>query len=297
MVRTILIGFDGSDQARDALALARLLGRASGARLVAACVYPPVTLLARPDLADWQAAVRKGAEDSLAAVGDDAVERRVIESQSAARGLHDAAEEIEADLVVVGSCHRSRLGRVLAGSVAERLLHGAPCAVALAPRGFADRAPTGLETIGVGFDGSPEAEVALAGATELARGAGAALRILCLIRPSDTIPAFASPLPVPVLAESLRWEAEQALERGLAAVPADVEAEGAIIGGATAALGEQGDIDLMVVGSRGYGPLRRVLLGSTSASLARNSAYPVIVLPRGDVSRTDSPPVESARSA
>jgi nucleotide-binding universal stress UspA family protein len=39
--------------------------------------------------------------------------------------------------------------------------------------------------------------------------------------------------------------------------------------------------DLFVVGSRGYGPHRRVLLGSVSGRLVRNAACPVLVVPRG----------------
>ena len=42
---------------------------------------------------------------------------------------------------------------------------------------------------------------------------------------------------------------------------------------------EQG-IDLLVMGSRGYGPLRSVLLGSTSSMMIRAARCPVIVVPR-----------------
>ena len=44
---------------------------------------------------------------------------------------------------------------------------------------------------------------------------------------------------------------------------------------------QSGSADLMVVGSRGYGPLRAVLLGSVSGRLVREAACPVIVVPRG----------------
>ena len=37
----------------------------------------------------------------------------------------------------------------------------------------------------------------------------------------------------------------------------------------------------MVVGSRGYGPLKAVLLGGVSGQLIRSAACPVIVVPRG----------------
>ena len=41
------------------------------------------------------------------------------------------------------------------------------------------------------------------------------------------------------------------------------------------------DVDLLVVGSRGYGPVRRVVFGSTSEHLARSTSCPLLVLRRG----------------
>jgi nucleotide-binding universal stress UspA family protein len=45
-------------------------------------------------------------------------------------------------------------------------------------------------------------------------------------------------------------------------------------------VGERG-VDLLVCGSRGYGPVRRVLLGTVSAALVRQASLPVLVVPRG----------------
>jgi nucleotide-binding universal stress UspA family protein len=42
-----------------------------------------------------------------------------------------------------------------------------------------------------------------------------------------------------------------------------------------------GDLDLLVVGSRSHGPMRRLLLGSTSRRVVRDAKCPVLVLPRG----------------
>jgi nucleotide-binding universal stress UspA family protein len=46
-------------------------------------------------------------------------------------------------------------------------------------------------------------------------------------------------------------------------------------------VGERG-VDLLVCGSRGYGPVRRVLLGTVSSALLRQASVPVLVVPRGD---------------
>jgi nucleotide-binding universal stress UspA family protein len=45
--------------------------------------------------------------------------------------------------------------------------------------------------------------------------------------------------------------------------------------------GESAGLDLLVVGSRGYGPLRAVLLGSVSSALVRSAQSPLVVVPRG----------------
>jgi len=43
---------------------------------------------------------------------------------------------------------------------------------------------------------------------------------------------------------------------------------------------QSSDLDLLVTGSRGYGPSRAALLGSVSRSLVRNASCPVVVMPR-----------------
>src|SRR6185436_12526898 len=84
-----------------------------------------------------------------------------IAEVSPAKGIQTVAAKEGASLIVIGSSGRGGTGRVLAGTTAERLLHGAPCPVAVAPAGYAatDHA---IATIAVGYDGSPESEAALA---------------------------------------------------------------------------------------------------------------------------------------
>ncbi len=41
------------------------------------------------------------------------------------------------------------------------------------------------------------------------------------------------------------------------------------------------EVDLLVVGSRGYGPLRRAMLGSTAINLQARARGPLLILPRG----------------
>jgi nucleotide-binding universal stress UspA family protein len=283
MYRTILIGYDGSEHADDALALGRLLGDTTGAKLIVAGVFPEDPLYGGQDPAFRQrddelaTAVQHAAES----VGGEA---EAMPSSSTARGLHELAVERETDLIVVGSSHRAGIGRVLAGSVAKGLLHGAPCAVSVAPAGYRDQ-DRALSVIGVGYDGLPEAEEALAAAIALGQEAEGTLRILMAADPPWSGPARGKGwYPAGEYADALEEEYRARLDKALESTPSELRAEVRMLKGqpAAALLHEAGKgIDLLCIGSRGYGPLRRVLLGSVSGELVESAPCPVLVTPRG----------------
>ena len=180
LYRRIVLGFDGTEQAHDALALAELLARGGESSIV------PTFVVQKPPRFDAQtheyvrASVRvpmRCSKQARHALPEDTLaEPRSIESGSPARGLHDAAEEEGASLIVIGSTHRGPLGRVLIGSTGELLLSATPCAVAVAPHGFRGRKQDSIGVVGVGFSGSDESREALTAATGLARASGARVR-------------------------------------------------------------------------------------------------------------------------
>ena len=278
---TIVVGVDGRQGGRDALRLAGQLAEAGGGDLVAARVFPHhhrPALARSPAVAEERESTQLALDRELADMGMSAARTHVVGDTSPARALHRIAERERADMLVVGSAHRGAVGRVLGGDVALGSLHGSPCPVAVAPRGMADRS-TPLRRIGVGFDGTPESRQALALAVALAKSARVQLELLC-----------AAAAPIPLFAEAAwadgeivdyRLEAEELISRTLAEL--DVDAVGkAIVGGPVETLVELTHrVDLLVVGSRGWGPIRRILLGSTTARLIREAACPVLVLPRG----------------
>jgi nucleotide-binding universal stress UspA family protein len=184
------------------------------------------------------------------------------------------AEQNAADLLVVGSHSRGFAGRVLVGDDTRASLNGASCAVAVAPRGYVARSG-GFLRIGVGYDFSPESRAALAVARELASRDGAKLGVLHVV----TMPAWGYIGPMPgnwgEIIEDDRREAEQKVAK-----LEDVDAR-AVYGLAVEELSAYGDrVDLLVVGSRNYGPVRRLVLGSTSLGLARHARCALLVLPR-----------------
>lgn len=277
-VKRLLVGFDGSAESRDALRLGDELAELEGAELIVAAVFPfaplPIEASAlEEEAAEYFAERFAEVEREL----DHDFERRELGWESPARALNGLAEEERADVIVIGSTHRGTVGRVYPGGVGERLLSGAPCAVAVAPRGYAGSAHSGIAVIGVGFDGSDEAREALAQAKALAKSLGARLRVIGAVSAGGY-----PPFPLPGYPEMARQELEGHLREAEGLLGEEVEHEVVSSEGPPAAvLADQGvELDLLVVGSRGYGPLRRTLLGGVSAEVMRTAPCPVLVIPR-----------------
>jgi nucleotide-binding universal stress UspA family protein len=285
MSGTIIVGIDGSSRGLEALALGRRLAEASGAALLVAAAYEPEIY---PPAEDEIVAPRTAAKEALAQAraalgGFTAWEPRLLAAGSPAAALHRLAEREEADLVVVGSTHRGALGRVLPGSVGERLLHGSRCPVAVTPHGYEAPARDGLASVAAGFDGSQAAQAVVAVAADLATALDARLRLVrALPIPSPTNPAFGT-MSYHETVEAMRRNALEATHAAAAELPAELGLETRVVDGEPVDVlaDVSRDADLLVLGSRGHGPLRRVLLGGVSGALLERAACPVIVVPRG----------------
>jgi nucleotide-binding universal stress UspA family protein len=285
-IPTVIVGIEHSEPARDALALAGTLARALGARLILASVY-----LVEPRRGASGAYARALEAEAEAALewaagplgGVPHVECRTIASPSVAQGLQELAEAEGALTIVVGPSQRGRLGRLFPGSVGQRLLHGAPCPVAIAPRGHWSNPRTGIRSIGVGYVPVPDGWSALRAACALAGRLGATLQVLSVAEP----PAAAASIPYgwgyADVETTSRDALVQDLRRALDEAGEAVAATGDVVEGYAddelARLSEA--VDLLICGSRGYGPVDSVLLGSVSTSLLRKASCPILVIPRG----------------
>jgi nucleotide-binding universal stress UspA family protein len=280
MFTRIVVGVDCRGGGRDAIALAALLQSAGGGELVAVHACAPAPLLHEDALARVEA--------ELAQVGATA-RPLVVTDRSPAHALRTIAEHDAAELIVVGSTHRAGAERVLAGDEASATLHCAPCAVAVAPRGFA-RSPHSLRRIGVGLDGSPESRLALGLACGLAHATGACVRATTVVTPD--VPLWPTVAWEPAWAGSadvLPQRGERLLASIVAELDRDVTPE-LVVGTAWKELASRSqDLDLLVVGARAHGPLRRLMLGSTSSKLAHHAECPLLVAPRGAHLTPDAP--------
>ena len=286
---TILIGVDASERSEDAIAFGNRLAADSSAHVVVACAFPYNDAIRQGSNPSYRAALADDAEqtactmrDRLDEIDADRLRIRITANPSPAHALHDLAEAEHAELIVVGSSHTGRLGRVAPGSTGERLLHGAPCAIAVVPHGYRTSREQPIRRIGVAYDGSDEAAAAVAAAIELARTFSAELEIIGVVAPETYTGSGMLAGPTYTF-EDLEHSVQESLDVVIAGIPSDVTAESVRLTGDPAdQLGERSAaLDLMLAGSRGYGPLRSVLVGGVSGRLMHTVQCPVIVIPRG----------------
>ncbi|MDQ2896945.1 MAG: universal stress protein [Actinomycetota bacterium] len=278
MFSNVLIGVDGQSGGRDAIALAKQLA-APRARFVLAHIcggnWTP-----GPFGGGITLSVEAADADQLLAQERDAAsldaELVAYSAQSFGRGLHEVAERYHADLLVIGSSRHGLVGRVLMGDQTRASLNGAPCAVAVAPSGYATSSHA-LTKLGVGYDRSAESERALAAARELAARRGSAISALSVVS-LQRIPVAGGTIPGDYWPEVVRELSDDEQERMNALDGVHGKAIYGLPGEELARFGDE--VDLLIIGSRGYGPLGRLVHGSTSNHLARHAHCPLLILPR-----------------
>lgn len=202
-----------------------------------------------------------------------------------ARDLRRVADDEHADLIVVGLPHRTPRQRLTKTDHALQVLHDAPCAVVAVPDNLAAARP--LERIGVGIDRSPESATALTIALELARASGAELHLFAVA--SDLYGGSRHLLVVgaayldsyrEILDARVR-DAREDIERALTCCSGVLVRDDVCVGDPVHALTAlSADCDLLVLGSRRWGTLRRLTLGSTSEHVIHHAHCPILVPPR-----------------
>ncbi len=284
-VRPVLVGIDGTPAGLEALALGSALAMLLGAPLVLGAVYgyesmttgyPGPPWPPREEAIEWLEEAEKRLGD---AIPWHAVS---IDGSTIAHGLTQLAEQERAEILVLGSSRRGPLGHLFAGSGVTRVVHGAPCTVAVVPHGWSLRSSEKPLVFGAAVTDVPESHEALALAARLAMTPHARLRILTAVPAvSPAHPMFAATgTSYTAWVRERREHAEQiAREAATGIGDADVE----VLGGdpVRCLVDASSELDLLVVGSRRYGPLRSVLIGSVSAPLAEHAHCPVLIVPRG----------------
>jgi len=186
------------------------------------------------------------------------------------RGLHGFASSRRADLLVVGTSPPDDSSPVPLRDHVRDVLEDSPCAVAVAPLGYAAHVAA-VRRIGVAYDGSNESEQALALGRRLAAERHAELSAFEAVPPPLYIH---DPWNVEGETEEQVAQARRRI-RMLTGLPAEVES-----GDAADELARYSDsVDLLVIGAHKYRPIDHLLDGSTSQRLAGRASSPLLVLP------------------
>jgi nucleotide-binding universal stress UspA family protein len=282
---SVLIGVDGSEDSRTALRWAAVVADALRAPLRAlwAWQYPADALLTVGNI-ELPSPARSDEliETQLTHLVDDVLGDKAADVAlevgrgPAAAALLGAAEDGPA-MIVVGSRGLGGFKGLLLGSVSRQLAEHAPCPVTIV-RHTAPFPPVRLETIVVGTDGSQDAARGLRYAADIAAKAGAELVVAHATGPGDVV----HPRGVdPQVDLDIRWEQVEEWCAPLRATGVDYDV--ALVEGdartALLDLARDRSADLLVIGSRGHGPVGRLLLGSVATSLAQHSELPVTIVP------------------
>lgn len=268
---------------------ATVLGRDLGAELTLAHFVPAAAAFPRGNGTSAQAmhsavtrAMGEQVGDSVALGRGDAT--GLVESGDPAEGLVALADEEPDSMIVVGSRRRGAASATLLGSVSREIVLRAGCPVIVVPGRTDEAEPAGdeeIETIVIGYDGGEEALVALRCAAAIADRLGARLVVAQAPVPEvGYLPGVGTASLNVALAKSGPPRGLDAIER----LPWDVPVDFVRVDGppeqAIAELAARAHAGLIAVGSRGRGPLGELLLGSTSATLARTVARPVMICTR-----------------
>ncbi|HET9739016.1 MAG TPA: universal stress protein [Solirubrobacteraceae bacterium] len=290
----LVVGYDGSNCANAAAAFGLWLAGKVGCQAIVVNAGPTPETAPSADLLpaaaeqvvayerEWQSRLENLREY---AAEDAVVECRVVRG-SPAGVLIAAAVDSGADMILTGSHGVGRVRGALLGSVSSQVLAHAPCSV-MVFREHGRSAPAAhARTVVIGIDGSDSSRHALELGQALAALLGAAL---VLVHAYDPRVPFVS-APTGAMRQAVRRDAVTVLHeaRQTVAAPLEVIEEAVVEAGARDALvtaSERHAPALLVVGSRGLGGFKELLLGSTSRWVVNHAPCPVLVARRSALAR------------
>lgn len=203
------------------------------------------------------------------------VEQLVLPGASAARVLHKLADERRAQCLVVASSPQAPWGHAELGHVSQRLCTAGPRRRS-SPRAGTRATPMGCAPSAWATWAHPSPTTRCRPGAALAAQAGATVRVVTVFDPTD----YAHAIAAAGEDEELREPARRDLDAVVRSV-GGAAATGELVDGdpAETLTRLSVDWDLLVLGSRSYGPLRAVLLGGVSGVLVHRAGCSLMVVP------------------
>jgi nucleotide-binding universal stress UspA family protein len=272
MFHKVLVGIDGHAGGLDAAALARRLVAPDG-ELVLAYVDVTYSIAAKGDGGAYSRVLHADAQAVLErASAQTGIQSHVAhDATSVGQGLQELAESESADLVVVGATRRGPAARILIGDDTRGTLKAVHGAVAVAPAGYAEKS-SALNRIGVAYDGSTES-----------RAAATVARDLSIVLKAELAAIEVLDVPMYLIYSGKNREggpSGNTLDEAAKEITALGDFEPRVRFGYVKdqLVSASGTLDLLVMGSRSVGLVRRLLSGSTSLDLARSAHCAILVL-------------------
>jgi nucleotide-binding universal stress UspA family protein len=220
--------------------------------------------------------------DSLATGLD--VRFHKVAHRSVSGGLLEAADELKSEVLVLGSAADGKLGQVVVGSTADRLLHSSPVPMAISTRGYRGSKAGGLTRITAAYPGTPDTLHVVERVAVLAERLNVPMRVVTFaVRGRTMYPPEVGLGTEDSILEQLATHARETLAqlKTDGVIGKDVELQVATGNGWDDALDatDWQDGDLLAIGTSPVGGIARVFLGSRGSKILRHSPVPVLVLP------------------
>jgi len=220
--------------------------------------------------------------DSLATGLD--VRFHKVAHRSVSGGLLEAADELKSEVLVLGSAADGKLGQVVVGSTADRLLHSSPVPMAISTRGYRGSKAGGLTRITAAYPGTSDTLHVVERVAALAERLNVPMRVVTFaVRGRTMYPPEVGLGTEDSILEQLATHARETLAqlKTDGVIGKDVALQVATGNGWDDALdaADWQDGDLLAIGTSPVGGVARVFLGSRGSKILRHSPVPVLVLP------------------
>ena len=275
----ILVPVDGSPEASAALPYAAALAT-PGTEIVLLTVVPSATD------ADAARAGLATAAQRLRVAGQTV--RTEVATGNPARRIVEIAAELRAEMIVMASHGRGAIGRLIYGSVADRVGRESPVPVMVVRTKQLAPGPVGISRLVVPLDGSSRAESALPVATTISQRLGTPISLVRVVDPADAMPPAVGvdeAIPFEIYDEAEK-ELEQEARRYLEMMAQKLREQGlpmttsVLVGSPASSIEDATHFgDVLVLSSHERTGVMRWLLGSLAEKLAREDESPVILVP------------------